>query len=205
MHAEALDKNIGALFPVLVKFPDFYLGGGTALAFQIGHRISKDLDLFSDKPIGKGLLPKARKVFSGREIKPLVNTADELTILVDGTKITFLYYPYPVLLGFVFYRKVRLLSVKEIAASKMYTIGRRGEFKDYVDLYYVLKENHASLDELISVSQNKYGSEFNPRLLLEQLVYLQDLETTEIIFLKESVSKTRLQRFMEQQAGKLEF
>jgi len=204
MHEGVLDKSTAPFFPFLKNFPDFYLGGGTALALQIGHRLSQDLDMFSDKPIEKKLLPKLGKIFAGRKIVPSVNTADELTILVDNTKITFLHYPFPVLLKLVLYQGVRLLSIKEIASSKMYTIGRRGEFKDYIDIYYILKEDRATLQELITLSQKKYGSEFNARLFLEQLVYLRDLKETEVIFLKEAVNKIQLQGFMEQQVQKLE-
>ena len=205
MHEEALDKNIAPFFSSLSSFPNFYLGGGTALALQIGHRISKDLDLFFEKPIDKGLLTKVKKVFAGRRITLSVNTADELTIFIDGAKLTFLYYPFSVLLGFISYNGINLLSIKEIAITKMYAIGRRGEFKDYVDLYYILKENHAQLEELLELSQKKYGSEFNTRLLLEQVVYLVDLEEVGIIFLKKKVTKEQIQYFLEKQVEQLNF
>jgi Nucleotidyl transferase AbiEii toxin, Type IV TA system len=51
MHTEALTKAGLELFPALTAFDDFYLAGGTALALQIGHRLSVDFDLFCDGPI----------------------------------------------------------------------------------------------------------------------------------------------------------
>jgi len=59
-------------------------------------------------------------------IAPLINNTGELTVLVDDVKITFLKYPFPTFDPFIIYEQVPLLSVREIAATKAYTIGRRG-------------------------------------------------------------------------------
>ena len=48
---------------------------------------------------------------------------------------------------------LRMLSVKEIGAKKACTIGRRGTYKDYVDLYFVVAEHHASLADIISMAE----------------------------------------------------
>ena len=96
MHREVLTKRAAELFGSLSRFPGFYLAGGTALALQIGHRVSVDFDLFSDKEIERSLLPHVQRVFSdGASIAPLINNPDELTVLVDDVKITFLKYPFP--------------------------------------------------------------------------------------------------------------
>jgi hypothetical protein len=95
MHREVLTKRAAELFSALSRFPGFYLAGGTALALQIGHRVSVDFDLFSDKDIERSLLPSVQRVFSGAaSIAPLINNSDELTVLVDDVKITFLKYHF---------------------------------------------------------------------------------------------------------------
>ena len=71
---------------------------------------------------------------------------------------------------------VDLLSAKEILATKAYSIGRRGSFKDYVDLYVGLRESVASLGEIIELAKRKYEDAFNDRLFLEQLLYLDDVD-----------------------------
>ena len=48
---------------------------------------------------------------------------------------------------------VKILPVKEIAAMKAYTLGRRGTFKDYVDLYFILKDGHATLEEIKGIAK----------------------------------------------------
>ncbi|MFH1175659.1 MAG: nucleotidyl transferase AbiEii/AbiGii toxin family protein [bacterium] len=56
MFQEALTEEGKKLFPLLKNFNDFYLAGGTALALQIGHRVSVDFDFFSEKEILPSLL-----------------------------------------------------------------------------------------------------------------------------------------------------
>lgn len=198
MHPEVLTKAGAALLPTLGRFQGFYLAGGTALALQIGHRISVDFDLFSNEPIERTLLHGVRRAFgAGAEIVPLVNNSDELTATVNGVKITFLRYPFPVLDGFVRYDGLSLLSVREIAATKAYTIGRRGSFKDYVDLYFIVSQGHASLPNIIANAEEKFGTDFNSRLFLEQLVYLEDLDTTEVQFVKEPATAEEIRSFFE--------
>ena len=74
-----------------------------------------------------------------------------------------------------------MASVQEIAVQKAYTIGRRGEYRDYFDLYTILQENVMTLNTIIKTAEDKYGNIFNSKLFLEQLVYFDDLLTLEII------------------------
>jgi hypothetical protein len=198
MHREVLTKRAAELFGTLSRFPSFYLAGGTALALQIGHRVSVDFDLFADKDIEPSLLPRVQRVFSdAASIAPLINNPDELTVLVDDVKITFLKYPFQTFDPFVIYEHVPLLSVREIAATKAYTIGGRGAFKDYIDLYFILSDQHATLTDIIDIAEKKFGFEFNSRQFLEQLVFLDDVEDTDIQFLKHPVTRPELLGFFE--------
>jgi len=185
MHLEAFTKQSKVIFPRLAEFSDeFYLAGGTALALQIGHRVSVDFDFFSERQIEKPLGSKIKRIFSDFSLSTLVNNPDELTVVVGETKITFLHYPFQLLLDLISYEGARMLTVKEIAVTKAYTIGRRGSYKDYIDLYFVFLENYATLAEVIALAEKKYGNEFNGRLFLEQLVYLADVEDTAIELLR---------------------
>ena len=198
MHREVLTKPAAALFPLLSRFPDFYLAGGTALALQIGHRISVDFDLFNQREIDRHMFQHVQSVLGDAvEIEPLVNNGDELTILADGVKMTFLRYPFPVRDSLVLFERVRLLSVSEIATTKAYTIGRRGSFKDYVDLYFVIHENRSTLADIIAGAEQKFGTDFNSRLFLEQLVYVADLDEADVWFIKPKITRRAVQSFFE--------
>ncbi|TAN57362.1 hypothetical protein EPN15_04545 [Patescibacteria group bacterium] len=203
MNPEVLTESGKVIFPLIGKFEDFYLAGGTALALQIGHRISVDFDLFSEKEIGKNLLAKVKRVFENKEIIPSVNNPDELTVFINGVKTTFLKYPFPVQNKFINYNGVKLLDAKEIASTKAYTISRSGTIKDYVDLYFILSEKISFLDEIMEMAKSKFGNEFNDRLFLEQLVYFNDIEEASIKFLKKSVSKKELEEFFKTEVGKI--
>lgn len=203
MRPEALNKEGENIFAKLKNFPEFYLAGGTALALQIGHRISVDFDLFSSEEISKGLLSEIKRVFSSQKLALSISNPDELTVFVNGIKISFIKYPFPIISDFAEYEKVKLAGIKEIAAMKAYVIGRRGSYKDYIDLYFIIYKGFVSLEEIINLSEKKYGSEFNSRLFLEQLVYLDDIEDMDILFLENRVGKAELKTFFEEKIKKL--
>jgi hypothetical protein len=181
MHTDVLTPAATECFPYLSDFKgDFYLAGGTGLALQIGHRVSVDFDLFSAEPIKKTLLATIERIFAKASREILISNKNELTIIAGGVKFTFLHYPFPVMLPLNASGPIPMLAAREILAAKAYTIGRRGEFKDYVDIYCGLSGGHSSLGEIITLAQQKYEDAFNDRLFLEQLVYLDDVEDVEI-------------------------
>ena len=203
MHLEVLNPEAKSIFLKLRNFPEFYLVGGTALALQIAHRISVDFDLFSQKEIPEVLLSKIERIFSDCKIDILVNNKEELTILLNQIKTTFFNYPFPVISKLANFEGVKILIVSEIAAAKAYALGRRATYKDYIDLYFILSEKHCSLEQLITVSQQKYQDKFDPRLFLEQLIYLKDIKDTDIRFLKKPVSREKLETFFQEEVKKL--
>jgi predicted nucleotidyltransferase component of viral defense system len=199
MTADVLTPQARELFPKLARFrADFYLAGGTALALQINHRVSIDFDLFSDEPIARQLLRLAEGVFAGSDREVMVNNTDELSMNIDGVKFTFLHYPFAPCLPLRDDDPIPALSVKEILATKAYTIGRRGEFKDYVDLYAGLKGGYATLREIIDLARKKYADAFNDRLFLEQLVYLEDVPEAPIIFLEKPVCRPEIEQYFSE-------
>lgn len=202
IHLEALTEEGKSLLPQFKNFDSYYLAGGTALALQLGHRISVDFDFFSSNEISIDLLPLVEKLFSGFSQKILVNNKNELTLIIGETKITFLYYPFSALYSLIDWEGIKLSSVEEIAAMKAYTIGRRGTFKDYVDLYYILISG-ATLESIIESAEKKYNDVFNSRLFLEQLIYFEDLTDTSIRFIKPAISAKEIESFFEAEIKKI--
>lgn len=203
MHYEALTENGKKIFPLLAKFPEFYLAGGTALALQLGHRVSEDFDLFCDNTLATELLSRVETEFSGFSVRALVNNSDQLTIIAGEVKVTFLRYPFPLLKQLLVLNSIKVLDAAEIAMTKTYTVGRRGTLKDYVDLYFAVSQRIISLSDLLGCAEKKYGDVFNSRLFLEQLVFLDDVPDAQINFLKEVVSKTDIREFFESEIKKL--
>ncbi len=205
MHDNALTKEAASLFPLLSKFEPFYLVGGTALALQIGHRVSVDFDLFSYEELSEGLLQKIKRVFPEARREVTLRTLDQINLLIDGIKTTFFHYPYKPIVPFVEYKTVSLASVQEIAAMKAFAIGKRLSHKDYIDWYFLLHEEHVKLKEIIAVANEKYGGDFNDRLFLEQLASLSDVQTVGIDFLRDPIERRALEDFLEQTVRDFEF
>jgi hypothetical protein len=199
MRLDVLTPEGQALLPTLKAFSGFYLAGGTALALQLGHRQSVDFDLFTQAPIPSTLLETVERTYGAQDVVPLVNHADELTVRVKDTKLTFLTYPFPLLDPLVNLDGLPALGVAELAVTKAYTIGRRGALKDYVDLYTVVAAGQATLPELSQRAARKYGDRFNARLFLEQLIWLDDVEDEPIVFVGSPVTKAAIVQFFEAQ------
>lgn len=199
MHLEAIESEQKKAFQKLRKFSGFYLVGGTALALQMGHRISVDFDLFSNKKITSNLLEKVKRVFEGFDIKVIINNPDQLAVKINGVKIDFVSYPFSPILGFISFQGINILKIPEIAAMKAHALDRRPALKDYIDLYFILKGEYLNLEEIIDLADKKYKEEFNARLFLEQLIYLEDVRDAKINFLEKPVLKEELQKFFEKE------
>ena len=210
---DALTEEGKKLFPLLGKFKGFYLAGGTSLALQINHRTSVDFDFFCADAIPENLLKEVEKTFAGYEVKISVNNSEELTVFVDAVKITFLRYSFPIYSQYFEMEGVnpvreggsngvKLIPPKQIGFTKAYSIGRRGLYKDYVDLYYLLKGSYISLEEIVQGGEKIFGDGFNDRLFLEQLVYMKDIDEIGINFLKAKVSKKDLESYFEIEVGR---
>lgn len=192
MHDECLTSEAKRLFPKLRSFSGYTLVGGTALALQIGHRLSYDFDLFTEHTLAGNLSTKVKGVFSGEKIHPSFIVPEQYDLFVSGVKVTFRYYPYRAVYASKRYMGVSLLSIRDIGASKAFAIGQRAAYRDYVDVYFILAEEHATLGDLIHLAKKKYGDEFNGRLFLEQLVYLGDISDTKVDFLRSAITETNL-------------
>lgn len=181
LHQEILDSQRKEVFTKLAAFKsDGFLAGGTALALQLGHRVSYDFDVFCAKPIGHALLKKARNNFAVKKV--LVNNSDEFSFLTAGEiKISFIYYPFN-LDKFLIKSagRISLLSEEGVAVAKAYTINRRNSWRDYVDLYFLVEERGLGLKKIIIEAKKVYEEMFSEKLFLAQLIYTDDIAKSEI-------------------------
>lgn len=150
---------------------DFYLVGGTALALRYGHRISVDLDFFTDKEFDtSSLIDTLKEKFT---IRVLSQARNSLTLDLSSVKTDFIRHNYPLLKPVVKKDEIKMVSVEDIAAMKLNSTINRGSKKDFYDIYELL--NHFTLQELISFYTSKY--DFATQLIvLKSLVYFDDAE-----------------------------
>ncbi|MFH1890105.1 MAG: nucleotidyl transferase AbiEii/AbiGii toxin family protein [Candidatus Kuenenbacteria bacterium] len=181
MHKKILDKKQLKLLPFLKNFSkEFGLVGGTAIALYVGHRQSVDFDLFTNK---KFINTDIRKVVSASNKKierVFKDSSEEYSVLIDGVKFTFLCYPFKIKFSKKLDDIIKLPNLATLAAMKAYALGRRAKWKDYVDLYFIIK-NHLDIDIIIRKTKQIFSSEFNEKIFRAQLAYFKDIDYTEKI------------------------
>jgi len=177
MHTESLTREQDELLEFVSSFKrGFYLVGGTAIALQLGHRRSIDFDLFT---LGKikslALLRQAEQ--SGFPLRLLGEDVDQIHFLLNNVKVTFFAYPYaidhPVMLDHV----ISMPTLLALAAMKA-LLGRRAKWKDYVDLYFLIRD-HFSIQAICCEAQRLFGDSFSDRLFRGQLAYHKDIDYSE--------------------------
>lgn len=183
MHKEILTEEQLKFLPMLKLFSnDFGLVGGTAMALHIGHRRSIDFDLFTDKSFANLAIQKKIKTFTEIE-SILVKGMEELTFVAGGVKFTFFRYPYGITYSENIDNIIKLPDILTLAAMKAFALGRRAKWKDYVDLYFVMKDHH-NLNEIVNKAEKIFSSEFNEKTFRAQLAYYNDVDyTEEVIFM----------------------
>lgn len=152
---------------------DFYLTGGTALSLLLGHRESEDLDWFNLHDFDPvKLQPQLEKLGKLARLELEENT---LNAYLNGVKIQFLGYHYPLLEPLLAWDKIKISSLSDIACTKLQTIGIRGSKKDFIDLFFLLKQ--FSLEELFAKLRQKYsGVDYSQPHLLKSLIYFANAD-----------------------------
>ena len=154
LHYETIIPETQSLLEKLSALPvldDARLVGGTALALQLGHRTSVDLDFFGRiNADSEGLRDILREV--GRV--EVASVSKNINIFwINGVKVGMVSYPCPWIDLPIVEDGVRLASLNDIAAMKVSAIVNRGTKKDFIDLYTLLQ--HFALDEsLICIVAN---------------------------------------------------
>ena len=197
MHEDTLTKNTKHVLESLSQAgltKDFYLAGGSALALYYGHRFSVDLDWFAESfsytPVFREKLSKLGKLSVESEGEKTFNGA------LNGVKISFFEYPYPLISSKTQYKdNIYLASRPDIAVMKLEAVARRGTYKDFVDIYFLLKEYN--LDQLLDFLGKKFtGVEYNETHLLKSLTYFEDAKKSEFPEMIKPVNWEDIKKFL---------
>jgi predicted nucleotidyltransferase component of viral defense system len=177
LHINTIPANTLELLKSIQSVPElrnFNLSGGTALALQIGHRISVDLDFFGNSPFELSEIISLIDKFG--TIHLLNQSRNILVLTINGIKVDFVNYKYSQLGDIIHENNIRLFDLQDIGAMKLAAIIGRGRKRDFIDLYLLLQ--HYSLTELMSFYKQKYpdGSEF---LVMRSLTYFEDADKDE--------------------------
>lgn len=178
MHLNILSKNQHNLLPFISEFSlDFYLVGGTAIALQIGHRKSIDFDLFSHREINYSFIEKKIRD-KNLDFKVRYQDASQIMGSILDVQFTFYHYPFQIKTPLTLDKYINMPNLLSLASMKAYALSRRAKWKDYVDMYFLLK-NHFSLEEISFEAEQIFGTMFNKKLFREQLSYFGDVDYRE--------------------------
>lgn len=197
MYPEILSKEQKELLPLVRKFSnEFYLVGGTAIALQIGHRISVDYDLFTAAKIKRKKIKNAIDESKFPTEKIIYEAEEQLHIPVNSVKMTFFNYPFNIEHPAWFENIITMPRLLDLGAMKVYALGGRAKWRDYVDLYFILKHHH-SLSEITNKAEKLFGNFFNAKLFREQLTFFKDIDTDQQIqFVTTPVSDEEIKNFL---------
>jgi hypothetical protein len=204
MHDDCLSENGWKVLNMLSDIMSRYegvLAGGTALAFHIGHRISVDLDFFTNKEFEvEHLIAEVRK--TGLPFHIMSEGRGYLIANIDGIKFSLFYYDYP-FIDTVQFRGIFIASVLDIAAMKIIAISQRGKKRDFVDLYCILQAVpfHIIAEHMVG----RFGkARISPQHIGKSLVFFTDADSDpEPQYIGEAVGWDRVKKFFRQQVKQL--
>ncbi|HLC94104.1 MAG TPA: nucleotidyl transferase AbiEii/AbiGii toxin family protein [Patescibacteria group bacterium] len=171
----------------------FYLTGGTALSeFYLHHRISYDIDLFTEKQevdqkLIEAFLKKISKDLTVVEVKRSQMMGLISYILIfdnqQKLKVDFNYYPFPRIEKGTCFKNLEVDSVYDIAANKLHTIFMQPRSRDYLDLYVIMQRYNYSLNQLILAAKAKFDWHIDRITLASQFIKATDFDESSIMII----------------------
>ncbi len=173
----------------------FFLVGGTATALHLGHRISIDLDLFSQKDFDAERLKN--HLTEKYNISSTTTTTNTLSTFINfkdtDIKVEFISYKYKLLKPIKIIDGIKLLELDDLIPMKLSAIAGRGSKKDFFDIYFLLRI--FNLSKMLDLFKQKFDTE-NLFHMLKSLTFFDDAENDPEPILLEKVNwnevKTRI-------------
>lgn len=136
--------------------PSSYLVGGLAVAAHLGHRSSRDFDVFAPSVDTARVLASIRSL---PDIRVIDEAAGTLHLMVNGVPVSLLEYRYPLLeTATVGEDGIPIASLEDLACMKLSAIAGRGAARDFWDLHEILKAKSWGLEHALDLFGKKYPS-----------------------------------------------
>lgn len=169
-------KNSLQIIMASETFKDFRLVGGTSLSLQLGHRMSIDIDLFSDATYGS-LDFKAIDIFlrsefnyvdNSNELEPAMGKSYLVGTDKDNTVKLDIYYTDSFIRPAIIADEMRLATIEEIIAMKIDVVQRGGRKKDFWDLHECLQ--NYGIGKMLELHEERYPYGHDKDLILKNLI-----------------------------------
>lgn len=158
-----------------LKDNEWYLAGGTALALQCDHRVSVDLDFFTQKTQFD-----IEKLIAKLSSYNWITTLHEKGTLygeLKGAKISFISYPYFIPKEpFISYKNIDILDIGDIAIMKIMAISQRGKKRDFFDLYWYIIHKEPLIQILKRVDNQYPKLQHNYHHIIKSFTYFEEAE-----------------------------
>ncbi len=181
LHTETVERATFELLETLMQddvFANFHLVGGTALALCLGHRLSVDIDMFTNKPFDPRSIEhhlSKKYSFITQQLMP----GGTIMGRIDGIKVDFILHEYNFLEKIYIEDNIRMFSLKDIAAMKLAVISDNGtRLKDFIDMAYL--STKFSLMQMFNAYEAKYTNTSYMRAA-RSLGYFVDIDFSEPI------------------------
>ncbi len=189
----------------------FYFTGGTALAaFYLRHRLSEDIDLFienAEVPLHfvASFIKKAQKELG-------IQKTDYTNFLglhsfqlyfskTNILKVDFNYYPFPRIEKGMKYKNIEVDSVLDIAVNKVHTIAMKPRARDFIDIYFIIKEKGYEFNDLLKKAKVKFDWHIDPLQLGSRLLMAKEVKDYPRMI--KNISPREWQKFFFEKAKKL--
>jgi predicted nucleotidyltransferase component of viral defense system len=181
LHLETVEPSTFSLLEDLLRIPefkDYALVGGTALSLLYGHRISIDLDLFSNNPLpNEQIVDALKNKFNEKFEIRTSNPRFGVFCFINDVKVDIVNNPHVYLKPFSSIQNIRMYSIEDIIAMKVQAVLGRGKKKDFWDIAELL--NHYSLENFIEFHTQKYKSQNLLISIPHALTYFSDADESE--------------------------
>lgn len=179
VHRETVTDLLWSQLKILMGNPgldSFRLVGGTALSLLIGHRLSVDIDMFTDSEYGtinfKNIYKNIKEQFGYVSPENWLNKTIGNSCFIgddkDETVKLDLFYTNKFVFPMVKFENVRISSIEEILAMKLDVIGRGGRKKDFWDIHALIDQYR--LSEMLDIYENRYPYNFSRKEIKEKLL-----------------------------------
>ena len=169
LHYNTVSKTLINCLKELIKEPlleNFILVGGTSLSLQLGHRISIDIDLFTDSPYGSVDFIAIQKMLREKFNFCFGECGDVVSFgtsyLIGGTKEDSvkldLFYTEPFIREIQLIDGIRMASLEDIVAMKLHVMGDGGRKKDFWDLNEL--QSKFTLNQMLNLYEEKFPYDY---------------------------------------------
>jgi hypothetical protein len=181
LHLETVEPNTFSILREVQSIPelsDFSLVGGTALSLHFGHRVSRNLDLFSNNPfyndeVNQALIARFGSSFECSSIIP----GRGLMCFIDDIKVDFIYYPQPLIRNIQILDGIRFFSTQDLITMKILAVIERGKKTDFQDVAELLQ--HYTMADFVNFHKEKYSTQNLFISVPQALTYFVDADESD--------------------------